>query len=148
MSTTANASLYVTERNFGNPPGHRMYARSSDGGNTLGDFGVDPNLTEPVTPNWTGIVGAVARLSTSPDRIVISLPGDTTQRANLTMRVSHDSGHTWSAARTFWPGLGGYTDLVPVNDGASIGVIFENGETTFSDRISFTTLPLSWFEGL
>jgi hypothetical protein len=40
----------------------------------------------------------------------------------------------------FWQGLGGYTDLAAV--GAKLGVIFENGEATFSDRISFQLLDL------
>lgn len=146
-SNTTEAFLYVTERNFDAKPGHRMYARSFDGGQTLTDFGIDNSLVEPVTPHWTGIVAAVQRLSFSPDRIVLSLPGDAGQRANLTMRVSHDSGHSWSPARTFWPGLGGYTDTVLINN-VSLGVIFENGDSTFSDRISFTALPLLWFEGL
>eukprot|EP00048_Salpingoeca_helianthica_P017643 m.238346 g.238346 ORF g.238346 m.238346 type:complete len:414 (+) comp21733_c1_seq1:25-1266(+) len=63
-TNSSNASLYVTERNFGPKPGHRMYARSSDGGLTLSDFGIDPALPTPVTAHWTGIVASVLSVPT------------------------------------------------------------------------------------
>ncbi len=150
-SPTGGARLYVTERNFSPTPGYRMVARSYNGGNSLTDFGIDYNLTAPVTPHWTDIVASVHRLNYNdtgrPYRIVLSIPGDTKQRANLTMRVSSDGGYSWSRAKTFWSGLGGYTDLVSIGN-QYMGVLYENGETTFCDRISFSPISLDWFSDL
>ena len=147
-SSGADASLYVTERNFGATPGHRMVARSTDSGSSLGDFGIDGSIVSPVTPHWTGIVAAVQRRTYpqggSAGEVVLATASAVTQRANLTMRASTDGGKTWGKPKTFWPGLGGYVDVVRVGDGA-LGVIFENGEKTFADRISYSLFPATWF---
>jgi hypothetical protein len=148
-STSSDAALYVTERNFGATPGHRMYARSVDSGDSLADFGIDTTIVSPITAHWTGIVAAVLR-RTYPQggdngEVVLATASAVTERANLTMRASTDNGKTWGEPRTFWPGLGGYVDLVRVGDGG-VGAIFENGEQTFADRISYSLFPAGWFE--
>lgn len=144
-----HASLYVTERNFGATPGHRMKALSFDGGQSYTDYGIDNSIPTPVTPHWTGIVAGIERLYLSPDSrsgsLVYSGPCDPTVRMNMTMRVSLDEGETWPIVKTLDPGLSGYSDLVRLPANAGVGIIYENGETTFSDRISFVFIPMSWF---
>ena len=145
-SNASQAALYVTERNFGPSPGHRMYARSTNGGETLGGYGIDPALPTPVTKHWTGIVAAVLRFPSShthQDAILYTAPDLPTLRGNLSARVSNDEGYTWSPPRAIFPGLSGYSDLVPLSQG--VGIIFENGDRTFCDRISFSILPYDWF---
>ncbi len=159
-SNTSSATLYVTERNFGATPGHRMYARSYDGGETLEDYGIDPALPSPVTAHWTGIVASVLSIPPSTltmhvsgsifprDRpnamaILYTGPSNPHVRSSLTARVSHDGGVTWPGSKVIVPGLSGYSDLASVPDNG-VGIIFENGDSTFSDRISFATLPRDW----
>jgi sialidase-1 len=151
-SKTSETELYINERNMGKTPGHRMHARSYNGGETYGKktFGVDNTLTAPVTPHWTGIVAGTSRLL-APDStgeggaLVFSAPGNTTARANMTLRVSRDEGRTWGAAKTVWGGPAGYSDLTWVGED-SVAMIFENGDTGFAERVSVQILPSSWFQ--
>ena len=131
---------------MGETPGHRMFASSHDGGLTLGGFGIDNTLVTPITKDWTGIVASVHavledtfRVKTDPNpRLMLTLPANATVRANLSIYTSVDSGSSWQFSSTFNSGLGGYTDLVATSHG--MGVIFENGVQTFSDKISFVHL--------
>lgn len=149
-SATSSAELYINERNMGGQPGHRMYARSTDGGSTYNpaSFGVDQTLTSPVTPSWTGIVAGVSRL-TAPQSgkqgsLVYSGPAALTERANMTLHLSTDEGVTWSSGKSFWSGFAGYSDLAWVGS-SSVAMIFENGDLTFSDRVSVAVFPSTWF---
>jgi hypothetical protein len=121
-----------------------MFARSADGGETLVGYGIDTALPTPVTKHWTGIVAAVLGFVPpgGTQAVLYTAPETPAVRSNLSARTSRDGGHTWSAPRSIYPGLSGYSDLVPAPGG--VGVIFENGDRTFSDRISYTLLPLSW----
>jgi sialidase-1 len=169
-SNSSHAALYVTERNFGPKPGHRMYARSMDGGRTLSDFGIDAALPTPVTAHWTGIVASIIALPVSahsnakpnsqgaaragastPTQISLSqatevllytAPADPTARRTLTVRVSHDQGHSWPGSKVIDAGPSGYSDLALIPSG--VGIIFENGSGTFSDKVSFAAIPSEW----
>jgi sialidase-1 len=151
-SKTSSTELYINERNMGKTPGHRMYARSNDGGETYSPstFGVDRTLTAPVTSHWTGIVAGTSRLlapnsTGNGGALAFSAPGSTTARANMTLRVSRDEGRTWSAAKTAWAGPAGYSDLTWVGDD-SVAMIFENGDTGFAERVSVQIFPSTWFQ--
>ncbi len=141
-----HAGLYINSRYLGDDPapGRRRGAFSEDGGSTYGEFSIS-NLTEPVTPHWTGIVAAVARLTLagpgSRDRLVYSGPMDPKERRSLGLRVSEDEGHTWSGTRaTLWSGPAGYSDLARLDD-ERLAVIFENGDTGFAERVSVCLVP-------
>ena len=145
-----DAFLYITERNFGANPGHRLYARSNDSGTSFNITGDVPGLITPITAHWTGIVASIVRLTSSVEdrsRILYSCPEDPKARARLSLRLSYDEGHTWGSARVLFAGPAGYSDLVRLPEKEGAGIIFENGEDTFADRISFQTVPLSWIEG-
>lgn len=146
------AAIYANQRNMGDAPGHRMVQRSSDCGATWGAGLVDSNLPTPVTGNWTGIVAGMARLSVGAtptskmNSLVFSSPVSTTRRANMTVRLSHDEGLSWSEGVVLHEGPAAYSDLYAL-DNSTMGIIFENGDATFADRISFAALPVDWMEG-
>ncbi|EDQ85332.1 uncharacterized protein MONBRDRAFT_34360 [Monosiga brevicollis MX1] len=139
-SNTSSAWLYVTERNLGPMPGHRMYAISHDAGHSYTETGINKGLVTPITADWTGTVASVeSSFNQQPSSpLFMALPFNATVRCNLTLMTSLDAGATWAAQTVFWPGLGAYTDLSALPTG--LGVIFENGEATFADRISFANL--------
>lgn len=144
-SAHAFAALYANERNFGASPGHRFIAASSDGGQTLQDYDTDPTLTEPVTAHWTGVVSSIVQPgSGSVSTVVYSGPASLDERAQMTLRVSYDEGASWAKSRALWEAGASYSDLAAVPGG--VGIIFENGEATFADRISFSNVPLAWIE--
>ena len=140
--TAAASQLYVSERNMGSTPGHRMFTHSHDGGETLVDAGIDLQLPTPVTAHWTGIVAGLLALPGRAPRLLYTAPSNPSVRSNLTARISHDNGATWPGARAVWTGLAGYSDLALTTSG--VAIIFENGDHTFADRISVSVLPPGW----
>jgi sialidase-1 len=150
-STTGDAAFYLNGRNMGPTPGHRMTAACSHGGEVCGNYKIDLMLTSPITPHWTGIVAAVTGVAngTGGVTVVYTGPGSTTARANMTMRVSTTDGATWGQATTIWPGPAAYSDLAAMGSsgrsaaGATVAVIFENGVTTFADRVSVQLLSIT-----
>lgn len=144
-SAGSSAALYVNERNFGATPGHRFVAASVDGGQTLQDYDTDPSLTEPVTAHWTGVVSSIVQPgSGSVSTVIYSGPASLDERSRMTLQVSYDEGASWAKSRVLWEGDASYSDLAAVPGG--VGIIFENGDATFADRISFSNVPLTWIE--
>lgn len=145
--SNGHSGVYMNERNMGKTPGHRMWSRSDDGGLNFPSSGMDMGLVSPVTPHWTGIVGSVSRIRAgdSKSRIAYSGPTDPKSRSSLGVYLSYDEAQTWSAPKIIWDGPSAYSDTVPLS-GGTLGIIFENGNATFADRISFARAPLSWME--
>jgi sialidase-1 len=143
------SSIYLNSRNFSPTPGHRYFARSLNGADHFSEFGLERSLIEPVTKSWTGVVCSLVRMSSRPSRILFSGPSNSTVRANLTLHLSFDEGETWPISRVLFPGLSAYSDLTRLGtDGSKVGLIFENGEETFADRISVVVLSLSWLQSI
>jgi len=69
------------------------------------------------------------------------------RRANLTIKASADGGRTWTAGRTIHAGPAAYSTVIPLRDG-SIGVLYERGEASPYERITFARLTLDWVLGL
>lgn len=136
--------IYLNGRNFSPTPGHRYFARSTNGANQFTEFGIDLSLIEPVTRTWTGVVCSIERLSIMPSIIVFSGPANATVRSDLTLRFSYDEAQTWPISRTLYSGLSAYSDIAVIDNGNNIAVIFENGEETFADQISVAIVPFLW----
>lgn len=119
-----------------------MFAKSSNGGANTSVTGITTIVT-PVTPHWTGIVGSVLRTVGESDHLLFSAPSNPKERSHLQLWESTDEGTTWKATQVLFQGLSGYSDLVNLgSSGKSIGMIFENGDATFADRISFVQFDL------
>jgi hypothetical protein len=126
-----------------------MVATCTAGGTACGDFGIDLALTSPVTPHWTGIVAGVVGVTAAHGvNVVFSGPGSATARANMTVRVSVDDGKSWGVPTAVWVGPAGYSDLAFVGGTSTaaaptVALIFENGDTTFADRVSVQILTVA-----
>jgi sialidase-1 len=69
-------------------------------------------------------------------------------RYNLTVRVSHDEGASWSAGRTLWPHPGSYSDIAVLDD-HSVAVVYERGDkgsTHYWDELHFVRCGIEWTE--
>ena len=154
-----SAILYINERNFGPFPGHRMVETSSNGGLSLGSPRIDPSLRTPVTEHWTGIVGSATRLEArGRDWVAFASASDPTERAKLRVYASGDGGKSWEGCdkgagdgcgRLLWAGPAGYIDMVQIKSDAAgstavMGAIFECGNVTFADRVSFARFDSDW----
>jgi hypothetical protein len=61
ISCGADGAVYLNARNFGDTKGHRLSALSFNGGDTFEQFKLVDQLIEPVTKDWTGVVGSIER---------------------------------------------------------------------------------------
>ncbi len=67
-------------------------------------------------------------------------------RYNLTIRLSHDNGETWTAGKTIWPHPGSYSDLVVLDD-HTMGYIYERaekGSDHYWDELHFARFNIDW----
>ena len=67
-------------------------------------------------------------------------------RYNLTIRLSHDDGETWTAGKTIWPHPGSYSDLVVLDD-HTMGYIYERaekGSDHYWDELHFARFNIDW----
>jgi len=67
-------------------------------------------------------------------------------RKDLTVRVSTDEGKTWSKGRLIDGRPCMYSCLTVLDDG-TIGVLYEVGEKTGFDTLTFARFPLEWAKG-
>lgn len=100
----------------------RWFAVSGDGGDTWGDAAPRPDLLDP------GCKGGLAALSRGQRLLLVHDASATSERVNVTLRMSEDGGATWPAAELVST-EGGYADVIAftTTSGAEMaGVIFEN----------------------
>jgi len=162
-SKSKGGVLYSNQRNeeSTSSEGHRAYSWSYDAGETFASNGIDPQLTEPVTSSWIGIVASVARLpptaSGSSDLIIFSDPASTAARSDLAYRYSSLTGSgnvTWSTSIMIHSGPAGYSDLgMPSVSNLvhksmaqpELLVVYENGLTgeEYFQRVSIQTLTIA-----
>ena len=125
----------------------RATSRSDDGGETWSAIRFDSTLISPVCQAALAQIGS---------RLFFSNPASTKERENLTIRVSHDGGTSWSssthlvAAGSTW---GGYSSLVPAELGGDGktglgGILYERYNPDKKQVISFSTFPLSFGDPL
>ena len=119
----------------------RAVSRSDDGGHTWTAPYFAPQLVEPVCSAGlinTNDVGADA--GGTADRLFFSNPADKSARDQMMVRRSDDGGRSWDQQRLVWAGPAAYSVLVPVNN-THVGLVFENGQSSTYERISFVAVP-------
>jgi len=135
----ADGSLYLNMRNYRGTH-RRAYSFSSDRGLTWAPVLEDEALIEPVCQ------ASVARLTTETsggrNRVLFSNPAST-ERKNLTVRLSYDECKTWPVAKTIWPGPAAYSDIAVFPDG-TIACLFECGESDPRETITLARFTLEW----
>jgi hypothetical protein len=137
----ADGRLMLNMRNH--PPksaNYRMVATSSDGGRTLSAARADPALIEPPAQ------ASILRYSTTGDggrnRLLFSNPASA-KREKLTVRLSYNEGATWPVARVVHDGPAAYSMLAILPD-RSIGMLFERGDRSPYEKVSFARFSLAW----
>jgi sialidase-1 len=140
----ADGRLLLNMRNHPpKPENFRMIAASADGGRTLSEAKPDPMLIEPPAQ------ASLLRLSTAKaqdrDRLLFANPASKA-RERMTVRLSYDEGQTWPIARVLHEGPAAYSSLAVLPD-RTIGVLFERGDRTPYERITFARFSLAWITG-
>ena len=134
-----DGSLLLTMRDESRS-GKRAWARFEwDGDLTKGKW------SEPwfAVPDPTCMASLVSH-PTGP--LLLSSPGSARERKALTIRTSSDGGKTWSAGRVLDPRPCAYSCLTVLQDG-SIGVLYECGDKSSYDTLTFARFTLDWAAG-
>jgi sialidase-1 len=112
----------------------RAVATSRDGGETWGHSIDDPTLIEPVCQ------ASFIRFDGS--QLLFSNPASKS-RNKMTVRLSRDEGKTWLDSRQLHAGPAAYSNLTVMSDN-SIGIIYERGEKSAYETITFARFTLEW----
>ena len=137
----ADGQLMLNMRSY-QGKGCRAVATSKDGGKTWSELRHDTTLVEPRCQagliRYPAEAGGDAR-----SRLLFSNPAHGKERVNMTVRLSHDSGKTWPVSRVIHAGPSAYSCLTVLQDG-SIGLLYENGNDSPYERISFARFNPQW----
>ncbi len=125
------------------PENFRMVAISADGGETLSVAYPDRALIEP--PAQASILRMTSSKTQDRNRLLFANPAST-KRERLTVRLSYDEGKSWPVARVIHEGPAAYSSLVVLRN-RSIGLLFERGDRSPHERITFARFTLDWLTG-
>ena len=131
-----DGSLLLNMRSYAGR-NRRATARSLDRGLTWSPVELDPALVEPVCQ-------ASLIRGSEKGTLLFSNPAAVT-RTNMTVRLSRDGGATWPMARTVHAGASAYSSLAMLRD-RSAGLLYERGERSPYERITFANFRVSWLE--
>jgi sialidase-1 len=133
IATLSDGSLLLNMRSY-HGRNRRAIARSIDGGLTWVDGGLHQDLIEPVCQ---------ASMIRYDRRFLAFSNPASTRRERLTVRLSSDDGNSWPHSRVLHEGPAAYSSLAVLPD-RSLGCLYECGEKTAYDTITFARIPLSW----
>ena len=137
----ADGGLLLNMRNHPpKPENFRMIARSTDGGRTLSAAVPDRALVEP--PAQASLLRFSSASNQDRNRLIFANPASTA-RERMTVRLSYDEGVTWAVSRVLHDGAAAYSSLVVLAD-RSIGLLFERGDRSPYERITFARFTLEW----
>jgi len=115
----------------------RAIARSTDGGVTFSPVTHDEALIDP-TCN-----AGITRWHRQGRDLLIFTNAASARRERLSVKISADEGRTWTAGRALHPGPAAYSTVVALGDG-SLAVLYECGESSPYERITFARFRLEW----
>jgi sialidase-1 len=148
--------LMLTMRNH--PPkaeNFRMVATSEDGGVTLSPARPDPALIEPpaqasliALPDSIALPRGLQPRSKQggPAWLLFANPASA-KRERMTVRLSRDEGETWGWAGVVYEGPAAYSSLAVLPD-STIGLLYERGERSPYEKITFARFSLDWLTAL
>tara|TARA_R110002167_G_scaffold91458_1_gene246053 strand:- start:108539 stop:110095 length:1557 start_codon:yes stop_codon:yes gene_type:complete len=140
IAELSNGNLLMATRHIagvGNPPepNGRLFSISENGGKTWAAPILDQSLATPICQ--------ASLLSIKDQQALLFLnPANTQARVNLTLRYSSDNGNTWGNKLLLYPGPAGYSQLGMLSND-NIIALYENGQLSYSQRITFVRLPLT-----
>ncbi len=137
-----DGSLLLNMRSY-HGRNRRAVQVSSDGGLTWGPLSMDEALIEPVCQ--ASLITAERGGRRSKGRLLFSNPAST-KREKMTVRLSEDDGRTWRHERVVHAGPSAYSSLAVLRNKA-IGLLYERGEKSPYESITFAQFPLDWVKG-
>ena len=81
-----------------------------------------------------------------PSLALFSNPASPTDRIDLTVRLSYDSGKTWPVSRLLNAGRSAYSNLAILPDG-TIACLYERGKSIPYETITFARFTMDWLVG-
>lgn len=125
-----NGDIVINTRNSNKDNYYRYEAVSKDGGITFGPV-VPTSLVEPATGCQGSLIRHSVDQKTGETILLFSNPNHKSSRRHGTVKVSYDSGKTWSRMFQFVPDDGNamyvaYSDMVIIGQD-KIGVFYEEG---------------------
>ena len=137
----ANGELMVNARNQIPPRKYRAVTRSKDGGKSWSEVKVEEQLPDP---NCQGslISFTFNKGGKELDLLILSNNATNDGRKNLTVTISNDDGKTWKNKILIHEGPSAYSCLTILPDG-NIGLLYENGEKSPYEGISFIKLKIN-----
>lgn len=137
----SDGSLYLNMRSYYGLH-RRAVSRSTDGGLSWTPVQHDTTLVEPVCQ------ASVVRYpyGRAPGDTLLFANPASTERRNLTVRLSPDGGRTWTAARVLHPGPAAYSSLA-VSPSGRILCLYECGDEGPYERIVLSSFTLDWLVG-
>ncbi len=136
---TTDGSLYLNCRNYIGEK-RRAYTWSDNNGDSFSQFGWDDNLAEPICQ--ASMIRFTDADSHDKNRVLFSNPAST-QRENMTIRISYDECKTWNAGKVLHAGPSAYSDLCIAPD-MTICCLYERGEENPYETITFAQFDLEW----
>lgn len=118
--------------------GVRRFAWSDDAGETFSSPILMNDLPDPRCQ------GSLLSTVFQDKQILLhSNCADKSSRIKLTVKASLDGGETWNSGHTVWDGPSAYSDMVMLDDNI-LGVLYENGESSSYERISFDRVRINY----
>ncbi len=131
VTELCNGDLLLNTRDINGADYHRYQAYSRDGGESF-----EPTMQSDLVEPATGCHGSILTYGPNPDAesesiVLFSNPSHTVNRKRGSIKVSYDSGQTWTKMYMYCTNSGpdqftSYSDLVLLDDGV-IGVFYESG---------------------
>ncbi|MBI1896760.1 MAG: exo-alpha-sialidase [Acidobacteria bacterium] len=134
-----DGSLLLNMRSY-HGQNRRAIAHSRDGGLTWSSVQLDQALIEPVCQ--ASLITAVPPGKRSDGRLLFSNPAGV-RRVRMTVRLSYDDGKSWPVAKVVHEGPSAYSSLAVLRD-RTIGLLYERGEASAYERITFARFSLQW----
>ncbi len=133
-----NGNIMMSIRNTGT----RRFNVTTDRGATWGTAYNQPAILDP------NCNGDFIRYTSTLDgydknRLLHSIPYNSSQRQNVSVLMSTDEGVTWPIQKTIFPGASAYSSLTILPDG-TIGLYYENGEYGDIYDMYFVRFSLDW----
>ena len=131
VSVSSYQNLLMTMRDEANSH-HPLWTTSYDGGISWEEATVQVNLTAA-----TCDASLVAINITGKYTLFFSRPAST-ERENMEIHTSPDqTGAKWSLLAQLWKGPAAYSCMQPMKEQNAVGVLYENGEKSAYERITF-----------
>jgi sialidase-1 len=140
----ADGRLMLNMRNHPpKPENFRMVATSDDLGRSWSKASPDRALLEP--PAQASLLRLTTGKAHDRNRLLFANPASP-RRERMTARLSYDEGTSWPVSRVIQDGPAAYSSLVVLAD-LSIGLLFERGDRSPYEKITFARFTLEWLTG-